>query len=137
MSIDLESRAIPRSATRGAEPLRRKRVEPAPLIRPQLRRKLLNIVLGFAAAVLLIDALVGEKGLLEGLRARQEYEEAEATLRALRAENARLRDRMRRLNEDRSAIEALAREELGYIRPGEVLFIIRDASPAARRSASR
>jgi cell division protein FtsB len=102
-----------------------------------MRRKGLNIILGFAAAVLMIDALVGEKGLLEGLRARQAYEEAEASLNALKAENARLRDRMRRLNEDRSAVEALAREELGYIRPGEVLFIIRDAPSASRASSSR
>ena len=126
MSTEAEIRSIPRKATRGAEPLRRTRVEPAPLISAPWRRKAINIVLGFAAAVLMIDALVGEKGLLEGLRARRAYDEAEASLNALKAENARLRDRMRRLNEDRSAVEALAREELGYIRPGEVLIIIRD-----------
>ncbi len=136
MSTEVETRPIPRKAARGPEPLRRKRVEPAPIVGTTLRRKGLNIILGFAAAVLMIDALVGEKGLLEGLRARQAYEEAEASLEALEAENARLRDRMRRLNDDRSAVEALAREELGYIRPGEVLFIIRDA-PAARASSAR
>jgi cell division protein FtsB len=137
MSTEVETRPIPRKATRGPEPLRRKRVEPAPRIGTTLRRKGLNIILGFAAAVLMIDALVGEKGLLEGLRAGKAYEEAEASLTALKAENARLRDRMRRLNEDRSAVEALAREELGYIRPGEVLFIIRDTTAAARTSSSR
>ena len=136
MSTEVETRPIPWKAARGPEPLRRKRVEPAPIVGTTLRRKGLNIILGFAAAVLMIDALVGEKGLLEGLRARQAYEEAEASLEALEAENARLRDRMRRLNDDRSAVEALAREELGYIRPGEVLFIIRDA-PAARASSAR
>ena len=137
MSTEVETRPIPRKATRGPEPLRRKRVEAAPIVGTTMRRKALNIILGFAAAVLMIDALVGEKGLLEGLRARKAYEEAEASLNALKAENVRLRDRMRRLNEDRSAVEALAREDLGYIRPGEVLFIIRDAPPAARASSPR
>ena len=137
MSTEVETRPIPRTATRGPEPLRRKRVEPAPIVGTTMRRKALNVILGFAAAVLMIDALVGEKGLLESLRARKAYEEAEASLTALKAENVRLRDRMRRLNEDRSAVEALAREDLGYIRPGEVLFIIRDAPPAARTSAPR
>lgn len=122
-----------RKQSGGPEPLRRRRVQPAPAIAPTLRRKLLNGLLAFAAAVLLIDALVGEKGLLESLRARRAYEEAQASLNAARAENARLLEEMRRYSESRAAVEALAREELGYIKPGEVLFIVRDVSPAARR----
>ena len=89
-------------------------------------------MLGFATAVLLIDAFVGEKGLLEGRRARAAYRQAEAQLHALRAENARLRETMRRYSDDPRAKEALARTELGYVRNGEVLFIIRDV-PAAKR----
>ena len=89
-------------------------------------------MLGFATAVLLIDAFVGEKGLLEGRRARAAYQQAEARLRALRAENATLRETMRRYKDDPSAKEALARTELGYVRSGEVLFIVRDV-PAVKR----
>jgi cell division protein FtsB len=37
---------------------------------------------------------------------------------------------MRRLNDDPSAIESLARKELGLLRPGEVLFIVKDVKPA-------
>lgn len=133
MSIEVESRPVLRKQSGGPEPLRRRRVQPAPAIAPTLRRKLLNGLLAFAAAVLLIDALVGEKGLLESLRARRAYEEAQASLNAARAENARLLEEMRRYSESRAAVEALAREELGYIKPGEVLFIVRDVSPAARR----
>ena len=48
---------------------------------------------------------------------------------ALRRENSRLREDVRRLNEDPGAIEAIARQELGLVRRGEVLFII------ARRQA--
>ena len=133
MSIEVEARPVLRKPSGGPEPLRRKRVQPAPAIAPTLRRKVLNGLLAFAAAVLLIDALVGEKGLLESLRARRAYDEAQASLNAVRAENARLLEEMRRYSESRAAVEALAREELGYIKPGEVLFIVRDVSPAARR----
>ena len=49
-----------------------------------------------------------------------------------RQENTRLREQIRRLREDPATIESLAREELGLIRDGEVLFILRDADPARR-----
>jgi cell division protein FtsB len=42
-----------------------------------------------------------------------------------------LREQARRLREEASAIEALAREQLGLIRPGEILFILKDARPAS------
>jgi cell division protein FtsB len=60
------------------------------------------------------------------MRVRRQYREAAASLEAIRMDNARLREDVRRFKEDPSAIESLAREELGLIRPGEVLFIIKD-----------
>ena len=74
----------------------------------------------------MIDALVGDKGLLAMLDARQTYREVEESLAAVRSENADLRDEAKRLKEDPSAIEELAREELGLIKPGEKLFIVKD-----------
>ena len=134
MSIEIEARPAPRKAAGGPEPLRRKRAQPAAVASASpTRRKALNLLLGFAAAVLLIDAFVGEKGLLEGLRARRAYEEAERSLNRMRSENARLMRDVRRYREDPSAIEALAREELGFIRPGEMLFIVRDVTPVSVR----
>ena len=127
----LPSDARPRPSSRGPEPLRRQRVQPVVSTSPRWRR-ILNLVLGFATAVLLIDAFVGEKGLLEGRRARAAYQQEEAKLHALRAENARLRETMRRYRDDPRAKEALARTEFGYVRNGEVLFIVRDV-PAAKR----
>jgi cell division protein FtsB len=46
-----------------------------------------------------------------------------------RVENARLREEARRLREDPDAIEEIARRELGLIRRGEKVFIIKDAAP--------
>ena len=84
----------------------------------------------FVASLIVVDGLFGERGLLAMLRARQEYEQLAATLARQRAENARLRDEVRRLNDDPRAIEEVARRELGLIRRGEKVFIIKDVPPA-------
>ena len=84
----------------------------------------------FVASLIVVDGLFGERGLLAMLRARQEYDQLAATLGRQRAENARLREDVRRLNDDPRAIEEVARRELGLIRRGEKVFIIKDVPPA-------
>ena len=111
------------------ETSRRRRESPADGT-SQKRRKTVQILLLFVTLVLAIDGLVGEKGLLESIRARQRHRELSTSIERLRAENAQLREDARKLLEDPSTIESLAREELGLIRPGELLFIVKDARPA-------
>ena len=77
-----------------------------------------------------MDGLVGERGLLAMMRAQNEYDRLSAEISRQRTENARLREQVRRLTEDPSAIEEIARRELGLIRPGERVFIIKDLPPA-------
>jgi cell division protein FtsB len=96
-------------------------------------RHALQYLLVFLGCVLLVDALVGEKGLLEMVKKRQEYRALEQTLGHTRLENARLREEARRLREDPDAIEDLARRELGLIKPGEKLFILKDVQPSDTR----
>ncbi len=48
----------------------------------------------------------------------------------LEADNARLREEARRLREDPSAVERIARRELGMARPGEVLVVVKTVPPA-------
>jgi cell division protein FtsB len=108
----------------GAEPIRRNRGIPAT---PSLIRKRgVHVLLIFITLVLIVDALVGEKGLMQSMNARRQYQQLQASLEELRRENAALREEMRRLNEDPGTIESLARQDLGLIRPGEVVFILKD-----------
>ena len=95
---------------------------------------MLNAAFVFIAVVLLTDALVGEKGFLVTLRARQAAQAEEAKLAALRHENARLREEKRRLNEDAATIELEARRQLGLAEPGEIMFILKDIHPLADRA---
>ena len=81
--------------------------------------------------MVIVNALAGDRGLLAMLRARHQYDELAGTIARLRLDNARLREDARRLREDESAIEEIARRELGLIRPGEKVFIVKDLpSPA-------
>jgi len=104
--------------------LRRKRLERPPT--SIVRRRGLQMLLIFVTLVLIVDALIGDKGLTESMNARRQYQELHASLYRLRQENATLREDMRRLTEDPATIESLARQELGLIKPGEIVFILKN-----------
>jgi cell division protein FtsB len=108
----------PASPASGGQPPRRR------------RRRAIEYTLVFVGCLVIIQGLVGEKGLLTMLKARQQYRALEASLHASKVENAQLRERARGLKEDPSMIEDLARRELGLIKPGEKLFIVKDVTPA-------
>ena len=113
-----------------AAPARRKARAATPAVPQAKRRRTLQMLLVFVTLVLVINALVGERGLMETLRAGRQHQELVGSIERLRVENARLRDEARRLRTDPATIEALARQELGLIKPGEMLFIIKEAKSA-------
>ena len=76
-----------------------------------------------------VDAIVGDQGVVALSRARQEYVRMTEQLERLKAENDLIRDQNRRLREDRAAQEEAARRELGLMKPGEKVFIIKDIPP--------
>lgn len=85
----------------------------------------------FFALATIVDAVVGERGLLAMLRAREQFEAGKAALVRQKATNAALREEADRLANDPEAIEELARDQLGLMRPGEKVFIIKDLKPPA------
>jgi cell division protein FtsB len=102
----------------------------SPLVTPRPysrhRRSLwVRRVLIFATVVVFVDAVVGKSGLAQSFRAADEYERALAELTVLRAQNTALTERARRLDHDAAAIEDLAREELGFLRRGEIVFVVK------------
>jgi cell division protein FtsB len=94
-----------------------------------LWRRAVNYLLMFATAVLVVDALVGERGLVATTRARRQAAELQADVDRVRAENEQLRETAKRLINDPTAIELVAREKLGLIREGEILVIVKDVKP--------
>lgn len=112
--------------TQGRSAHKRKAADPQ---RAGRTRRLVRWLLLFVAGAIVIDAVVGDRGLIAMRRAREEYNELATAISRQRAENAALREEVRRLTEDPAAIEEIARRELGLIRPGEKVFIVRDLPP--------
>jgi cell division protein FtsB len=91
---------------------------------------MVQYLLVVVSVVLVIDAVVGDKGVLQMMKKREAARALERDVAAARAENARLRREVERLKHDPAALEELARRDLGMIKPGEKLFIIKEAKPA-------
>jgi len=89
-------------------------------------KRVVHLLILTFAAIMLIDAIVGDQGVVALGRARREFELTTDQLRRLQAENDLMRERNRRLREDGDALEEAARRDLGLTRPGERVFIIRD-----------
>ncbi|MCM8794595.1 MAG: septum formation initiator family protein [Candidatus Omnitrophica bacterium] len=73
------------------------------------------IGVAIAAALLLVYGA----GTLRWLELRAERARLEWEISALKAENKRLYEEAKRLREDPSYAEAVARKEFGFVRPGE------------------
>jgi len=113
-----------------ARPRVRRRVRPG-AGSGERRKKIWTYGLVLFSAVLMVNALIGEKGYLANLQARREFQQVSESLRQLEAENARLAELAHRLKTDPRALEDAARKQLGLIKPGETLITLRDR-PTAR-----
>ena len=92
-------------------------------------------LLVFATAVLVLTAIFGDRGVLAIARVQHERDQLAAEVARAKAENARAREDIRKLQGDAATLEALARRDLGLVRRGEKLFIIRDVPPVQPRKA--
>ena len=100
------------------------------------RRHVISYGLWFLLGGLLINALVGDGGYLATVREARTEAALVAEVTAIRVENQRLMAEGHRLQTDPSAVEEVARRELGMLRPGETLVVIRDAVSAAPSSTN-
>ena len=89
-------------------------------------RRCIHFGLLFIGSVLVANALVGERGLVDSIDERRRHQQLTSETTRLRHENEHLRHEARRLRDDPAAIEAVARGELGLIRPGELLLLFAD-----------
>lgn len=104
---------------------------------PPRGQRVVRIGLILVTAVVLVDAVVGDKGVFALVRQRENHRQVAADLEAQRQDNQRMVDQARRYREDSATIEDLARRDLGMIKPGEKLFIIRDREHAPAPEPAR
>jgi len=126
-----------RGASGRPDGLRRKRKpavsRPGDLTPRKQRRRIVESVLVLIGCLVLGDSLIGERGLVATARARKEAETEQLLLDKARRETIWLRTQKRLLESDLGTIEDAARRELGYIKPGEKLFIITDVPASGTR----
>jgi cell division protein FtsB len=89
-----------------------------------LKRKALSLALFIILASSILNALFGDRGFIEMLKARQQLQALEHEIRDTKVENQRLLEEIRALKTSPLAIERLAREKLGLVKPGEVILLI-------------
>lgn len=78
------------------------------------------------ALVLAVGSAVAEGGFRRYWRLKQDVRTLEDRNAKLAQDNAKLRREVEALREDPVALERAAREELGYVKPGEVVFDVEE-----------
>jgi len=94
-----------------------------------LRRKILMWGTVAFVTFTLTRALVGEKSLLAVWQHRREVSSIEHEIDRLRLQNEALGEEIQYFRNDPRAVEGVAREELGLVRPDEVLILLPRQNP--------
>ncbi len=87
-----------------------------------LRREWLNLILGTVVAATLLNGIFASRGLRDLMILREHRSILERQREQLEADNQTLRTNVQKLKSDDSYVERLVRSELGYVRPGEIVF---------------
>ncbi len=88
------------------------------------RQRVATIGIGGMALVMAYGVVFGHNGLIVYAQKRAESKQLKEQIVELQKENDRLREHAERLQNDPSAIEHEAREELHYTRSGEVIVTL-------------
>lgn len=94
----------------------------------QIRREWLTLLLAAAAALIALDFAIGPLGMRDLMVLRARRARLETAHTRLLESNAALRVKLKRLRGDDRYLERLIREQLGYVRPDELVY--RFAAPA-------
>jgi cell division protein FtsB len=97
--------------------------------RGRFRRGVVVFVLSVVFVVGTVALFFGERGFLDARRQRAELRELQTEVNDELAHVQALKAEVKRLQNDPTAIERVAREELGFAKPGEIQFLLPDNQP--------
>jgi cell division protein FtsB len=115
---------FPSDARPAEEPAPGKAPDPDRERRRRLYRSTIALFLGTIFIAGSAAALIGNHGYLGLRRSRQELALLRAKVDKKYAEVTELRKEVERLKSDPRAVERIAREHLGFTKPGEVTFLL-------------
>jgi cell division protein FtsB len=90
------------------------------------RRTALYAALVLFVAALAVDGVFGAHGLIVTYRTRLQVERQQQKLQQLKKENREFSQQVRELKSSPSAIEHVAHERMGLVKPGELVFKLPD-----------
>ena len=88
-----------------------------------LRRRIATIAVTGVAAFLFVHVMFGANGMIVYKQKRAEYEALRNQNIDVQVENDRYTRQIQGLKSDQKAIEKEAREQLGYAKPGEYVYV--------------
>jgi cell division protein FtsB len=99
------------------------RARPLALRIYSLRRRIATIAVTVLAASLFVHVMFGANGMVVYKQKRDEYEALRKQIVQEQQENDRYTQQIQGLKSDQKAIEKEAREQLGYAKPGEYVYV--------------
>ena len=88
-----------------------------------LRRRIATIAVVVLAISLFVHVMFGANGMVVYRQKRNEYQELRKKIEQVQQENDRYMQQIQGLKTDQTAIEKEAREQLGYAKPGEYVYV--------------
>jgi cell division protein FtsB len=88
-----------------------------------LRRRIATLAVAVLACLLFGHVMFGANGMVVYKQKRAEYESLRKRVMDGERENDRYTQQVQALKSDRQAIEKEAREQLGYAKPGEYVYV--------------
>jgi cell division protein FtsB len=99
------------------------RVRPAAVRVYALRRRIATIAVFVLSASLFVHVMFGANGMVVYKQKRAEYEALQKQIVQVQQENDRYTQQIQGLKSDQKSIEKEAREQLGYAKPGEYVYV--------------
>ncbi len=114
------------------------RVRPLGLQIYALRRRIATVAVAVLAASLFVHVMFGANGMVVYRQKRAEYQELHKQIVRVQQDNDRYTQQIQGLKTDQTAIEKEAREQLGYAKPGEYVYVPpAKPAPPANHSAKK
>ena len=88
-----------------------------------LRRRIATIAVAVLACSLFVHVMFGANGMVVYRQKRAEHDALQKRVVQMQQENERYTQQIQGLKSDRKAIEKEAREQLGYAKPGEYVYV--------------
>lgn len=99
------------------------RVRPLAVRIYRLRRRIATIAVTVLAGSLFVHVMFGANGMIVYRQKRAEYQALQKQIAQAQQENERYTQQIQGLKSDEKAIEKEAREQLGYAKPGEYVYV--------------